>query len=465
MKHRINHKHRTGVTVSMTILAATLFLGFLMAALFKLAASAGTLNEDGLANTQARFAALSAINRAFFELEKNPSWRAGWSTEQPMPQNPTVRYKLKVLDQVTQTQLGGSGAGTLANGTDEVYLFAQGFTDRGAGRALAAAGGTAYRPGAQFSEACFADSQLVLSNTKTDGFDSRVGDHWYNPGETDPEKQTLVALAGDIGGNRDVRLQSAEVDGDLVLPQPEAFTLRNNEYTGPGDLDISGSKIHGKEVKPKSPREVAEVDPPFEDADATKYVDDSNFDSLDISTEPPPEDEPYGRILKPGAYAAVTLTDGKVLTLKPGTYYFRDSFELQGSTLRIEGNGPVKVFIGKQMLVSQSRINPSQVDPDNKNKKPANLQLLFADKGIDPDTNDPASFLTVTESSMNAIALGSVLQAEIDATEYFGALQGSRITAQNSQFHFDRALESLSISDFSKWKLRGLTVLPPETAL
>lgn len=79
------------------------------------------------------------------ELDKNPGWRRGWPDEEPLPQNPNLRYKSKVLDEVKLSLIGGGGDRTLASGADEVYLFAQGFTEEGAGKALADMGGTAYR--------------------------------------------------------------------------------------------------------------------------------------------------------------------------------------------------------------------------------------------------------------------------------------------------------------------------------
>lgn len=465
MSRLTTRRYQTGIAASMTILAAILFLGFLMAALYKVMVSTGSFNEDGLIKAQAKYAAMAAINRGFAELDKDPGWRKGWPNEEPLHQNPYIRYKLKVLESVTQAQLGGQGSGTVASGTDEVYLFAQGFTEKGAGKALAAAGGTAYRPGGLFSEACFADSVLTVISGHTDGFDSRKGDHWYNPDEEDEAKQTLVELSGNVGSNRSVTLQQSEVDGDLILPQPDSFTLKGSQYATQSNVNLSGSVIKGEQVKPKSPREIAEVDPPFDDALATAIVDESNFDDLDNSEEPPLSGKPVAKVLEPGAYGSLSVPPGKVVELHSGTYYFKSSVVLDDAVVTLKGSGAVRIFIGEALTASHSTVNPSHTDADNKNKKPAALQLLFADKRIDPDSGEQYSTFEASNSSINAVALGAKLQVKISDSEYFGAVQGHSIEAQNTDFHYDLALEDLEIREFSKWKLRGITALPPGTTL
>lgn len=460
----------------MTIVAAILFLGFIMAALYKVLMSTGSFNEEGLRKAQARYAALAAINRGFAELEKDPSWRKGWPSEQPLHQNPHLRYKLRVLENVSQAQLSGHAktgplgwtspsSGMVASGPDEVYLFAQGFTEHGAGQALAAAGGTAYRPKGQSSEACFTDGALTIINGSTDGFDSRKGEHWYNPGETDDTKKTLVQLSGHIGSNQSVTLSDTEVDGDLILPKPESFKLKGVSHGATSNLEMSGSTIKGKEIKPKAPREVPEVDPPFEDDNATAILDESNFGDLDDSEEPALPDKPVAKVLKPGAYDALIVPPGKVLELRSGTYYFKSALVLEDVVVTLKGHDEVRIFIGETMSVSNSHINPSSPDPDNRNKKPADLQLLFADKQLVPETEEHFSTFEVSNSTISAVVVGAKLQVKLTDSEYFGAIQSSTIVAESTQFHYDLALEDLELRGFSKWKIRSITALPPETKL
>lgn len=445
----------------MVIIGATIFLGFIISALFKVALSAGNFNDEGLKQTRARYAALAAINRAFAELDRNPGWRRGWPDEEPLPQNPNLRYKLKVLDEVTASQVGGEGDDTIAGAADEVYLFAQGFTEEGAGKALAAMGGTAYRPGAQVGEVCFADGDLLLDGGSVDGFDSRIGDHWYNPTETDPNKLTLVGKSGHVGGNDDIQLNGLTVDGDLIMPDPGSFTLGGTRFRARNNTNVqlNGATILGDQKTPDYPREIAEVTPPFEDT-ATAVIDEAAFDLLVDST-----DNAGAKILDPGAYLSVVVPDSKTVELQSGIYYFQESFSLDGATVVLHGSGPVKVFIGETLVVQNSTINPSAVDPDNKNRKPADLQLLFADKKIYEPTGEEYSVLDVSGSSVNAVVIGANLQARINGTQFFGAVQADAIQASNSNFHYDEALQSLEIDDFSKWKLRGLTALPPGTNL
>lgn len=462
------HKNRTrprAVAVAMTIIAATIFLGFLMSALFKVALMASNFNDRGLKETRAKFAALAAINRAFAELDNNPDWRAGWPDEEPLPQNPEIRYKLKVLEDVEMSLLGSTGSGKLASGADEVYLFAQGFTPEGAGTALAAMGGTAYRPGAQIAEACFADGDLIMEGGSADGFDSRLGDHWYNPLETNAGKQTVQALSGHVGGNDDIRIAGSRIDGDVVMPDPGSFRLGGTYFRRTSDIDVSSADILGSQRTPDSPREVAEVSVPFDDDSPTQVIDDTNYDSLLSSTVVPPAGEPTARVLAPGAYKSVLVPEGETLELQSGVYYFKNSLALDGAKITLNGSGPVKVFIGETFHASNAVVSPSQVDINNNNRKPAELQLLFADESEDPDTEENYSRMIVSNSTINAVAIGAKLRAQIDNSEFFGAVQADYIRAEGSNFHYDLALQDLEIDNFSKWKLRGLTALPSNTTL
>ena len=458
------NNNRRAATLAMTIIAATIFLGFIMSALFKVAISASHFNDEALNDTQAKFAALAGINRAFAELEKNPDWRKGFPDETPLHQNPNLRYKLKVLEEVEQFRLGGLGTGKVASGAEEVYLFAQGFTDEGAGDALAAMGGTAYRPGAAIAEACFADGDLILNGGTVDGFDSRKGEHWYNPGQTDTTKQTLVALSGHVGGNDDIMINGSTIDGDVITPDPGSFSLGGQNFGRNSNVEINGATINGTQQSPDSPREVAEVVAPFDDDSATAVYNDSNFSSLLDSTVVPPPGEDPAKVLPPGAYESVTVPLGKTMELKSGVYYFKDHLALEGATITLNGS-KIKVFIGEDLYVKDSTISPSQVDTNNKNKKPADLQILFADKKEDPDTGEKFSVMYSDNSTINAVCLGSNLQSRLNNSTLFGAVQADRIEADNTNFHYDLALEDLEISNFSKWKLKGLTTLPPGTNL
>jgi hypothetical protein len=460
-----HRKDLRAVTVAMTIIAATLFLGFLMSALFKVAFMASNSNDESLKNTRAKFAALAGINRAFAELEKNPDWRTGWPNEEPLPQNPSLRYKLKVLDDVKMSQLGGVGDEKVASGDEEVYLFAQGFTQEGAGKPLAAMGGTAYRPGAAIAEACFADGDLSMDQGMSDGFDSRIGDHWYNPAETDAAKKTLLGLSGNVGGNRDIYISGATVDGNVVTPDPASFDLGGTSYGSPGNVDIGGATIKGKQETPDSPREVPEVVVPFDDDSATTVYDSSNFDTLKDSKVVPPPDTDPAKVLPPGAYATVSVPSGKTLELQSGVYYFKDSLSVSGATITLNGSGTVKVYVGSTLYASGSNISPSQTDSTNKNRKPSDLQFLFADKKEDPYTGEGYSEMVVQDSTVNAVAIGAKLKASMNNSEYFGAIQANKIRANSVNFHYDKALEDMEVENFSKWKLRGLTNLPPGTTL
>ncbi len=439
---RKHHSRKRGISLTIAILAATIFLGVLMGVLFRTARVGAQYNSDGLRDRQCRYAAYGAIERAFGELERNPDWRDGWPNQEPMPQNPDITYKLKVKTAVPFATLG----------PDEIYLFSQGFYKGESGKALAAMGGTAFRPGGSFTESAFGDSSLALMGGSTsDGFDSRIGDHWYNPSETDAAKLTLVATSGHIGGNDSITLDASSVDGDVILPQPTSFELDGSTQGTRGNVDLSGGGSYsGALQEPNKPRDLPELTAPFDDSLATTVIDATNFISLPGDTDSTP-------LLAPGAYASVSVPSGKTVRLYPGKYYFKDLLSLDNATLQVAGAGDVQIFCGQQMTVlAGSTVNHSTVDPNNLNKKPRNLQILFTGENAQLNIND---------SWVSCAAIGKDLQANLSGSDFFGSINAAEVMANSSKLHYDKDLGNLKVSGFARWQLRGLTNLPPGTNL
>lgn len=432
---------RRGISLTVAILAATIFLGVLMGVLFRTAQVGARYGSDGLRDRQCRYAAYGAIERAFGELDRDPDWRAGWPTPEQMVQNPDISYKLTVRTDVPFATLS----------PNEIYLFSQGYYKGESGRALAAMGGTAFRPGGNFTESAYADRMLNLMDGSTsDGFDSRIGDHWYNPAETDDAKKTLVAKSGHVGGSENVTLDTSTVDGDVILPQPSSYQVLGGTQGQQGALNLLGSASYTGDVyEPNRPRDLPDLSAPFDDSLAIDVIDATNFVSLPADTDSTP-------MLSPGAYASVSIPSGQTVRLFPGEYYFKDSLSLDNATLQIGGTGDVKIFVGQQMTVINSTVNPSAVDPANKNKKPRNLQILFSGE---------VAQLNIDDSWVSCAVIGRELQANVSRSEFFGSLNAADAIINNSNLHYDKDLASLNVSGFAKWELRGLTNLPPGTAL
>lgn len=438
--------HRTpkrGGTLFLTIIGASLLLGVLMSALFSTAKLSSQYALTGSGEIEARYAAHAAIQRAFGELARDPDWRSGWTARTKLVQNPELTYTLEVRNNAFGTPLA----------ENEVFLYAQGYSlDAIEPVPLAALAGTAVRPGGKFGEAGFGFAGLTMkADSVSDAFDSRIGDHWYNPGEDDDDRKTLVADAGHVGSAKLVELHDSKVEGDIVLPDPSSFQLDSTTYSGEAEVVLSGSgEFTGEEQRPKRRREIPKTVSPYPEHTATTSV--LDIEALDV--------EEGHHTLAPGPYNRLEVRQDQTLRLTSGAYFFHE-LDLRGATLVLDrSSGPVKVFIGETASIVDSTVNRSEVDEDNENPKPADFQLLFTDLEEDPTTGTSGSKAAIAGSYFNGVISGKGLQLDVKQSDLFGAVVGKTVTLEASKLHYDQATEDINLSNHAQWRLRDLVTVP-----
>lgn len=439
---------QSGAALFLSIISASLLLGLLMTVLTLSAQNAAKFSVDGAAVLEARYAAYAAIEHAFSKLETEPTWNTGWSTPQSLKQNPDIKYTLAFRNSAYGSHLG----------SNEALLYAEGFSPQSdTPVALAALNCTAVRPSGLFKEAAFGLESLTLSNdSRVDAFDSRIGAHWYNPDETDDELQTVLENKGHVGSGQLIVLDNSIVDGDVILPDPSAFTMEGTAYQGSPKVELVGSgQFQGEEKRPSKPRELPEILPP-------SIRESMNGPITDIDSLSTGGDDGL-RTLDPGAYSRLKVPAGKTLRLVSGDYYFK-TVEVLASEIVIDRDDdghPVRIYVAESLLFDQAKVNESHTSEHGTNPKPKWLQILFTDEAIDPVNEVPYSQCRIQDSSVNAAMVGRYLQAELEASELFGTLSASTIVAKNSKLHYDQALEDFSVDKLSRWKSRSIVEVPP----
>ncbi len=432
-----------GGTLYLTIVGAALLLGVLMSALFSTAKISAQYALTGSGELEARYAAHAAIQRAFGELARDPEWRTGWTTRTQLVQNPELTYTLEVRDNAFGTALA----------ENEVFLYAQGYSIGDLQPVpLAALAGTAVRPGGKFGEAGFGFTEFTMKdNSKSDAFDSRVGDHWYNPDEDDDDRKTLVADAGHVGSAKVVELHDSQVEGDVVLPDPTSFQLDGTTYSGQAEVLLSGSGgFSGEEQRPKKKREIPRTVSPYPEHLAIASV--LDVDTLEVEDSYP--------TLEPGPYNRLEVRQDQKLRLTSGSYFFHE-LDLKGATLVLDrSGGPIKVFVGESASIVDSTINKSQVDEDNENPKPSDFQLLFTDLEQPAGAPTASSKANIVDSYFNGVISGKGLDLEVEGSDLFGAIVGKTVRLDSSKLHYDKATEDIDLSNHAQWRLRDLVSVP-----
>lgn len=439
---------RSGAALFLSIISASLLLGLLMGVLTLSAQNSAQFSVKASPVLEARYAAYAGIERAFSILETNPTWNQGWLTPQSMKQNPDITYTLAFRKSAYGSNLADN----------EVLLYAEGFSPNSDKPvALAALNCTAVRPSGLFQEAAFGLKSLQLSQgSEVDAFDSRKGAHWYNPDETDEELITVLEDKGHVGSGQSIVLDGSIVHGDVILPDPTAFSMEGESYQGTPKVQlVAGGEFKGQEKRPTKPRELPEILPPS--------IRDHLGDPVTDIDALLPGGEHGLRTLDPGAYSRLEVPAGKKLRLVSGDYYFK-SVEITDSEIVIDRdptNASVRIYIADSMSIIGSKINESHTSDDNSNPKPRWLQILFTDEVTDPVTGLTVSRCLLRDSTLNAAMVGRYLEVQLETSELFGTVSANQIEATNSNLHYDQALESFSVESVSRWKSRSVVEVVP----
>ncbi|MCW5870735.1 MAG: hypothetical protein KIS61_25985 [Candidatus Eremiobacteraeota bacterium] len=328
---------------------------------------------------------------------------------------------------------------------------------------------------------------------KKDDKDDKKDDHKMVKGKADVATSTLMQI-GD----------TSKVEGDVFMPQLVKGTATSTVDDGSGGVDTEAATVASvrqklQELDPEMATAMSGVDtsptkttnftgeqkaptvaaakkaavPPYDRAEATTVL--SDFPAKKRKDE-------WGNdvwdtaILEPKAYKSVSVPSGQKLKLKPGRYYFADTFEINGE-IEVDDwdRGDVVIYVGKKMLVgSGGRVN-FQGDP-------AQVQVYFTDEDtgetetttstatttIDPETGLPVSGVSAKaagysrltmapDAKATMVAQGNNLIAKLDKARLLGSVSGEAVWLKNgSTIEYDTNLADRQMAGSSPWRLQGV---------
>ena len=166
------------------------------------------------------------------------------------------------------------------------------------------------------------------------------------------------------------------------------------------------------------------------------------------------------RSLDPGAYSVVDVPEGATLKLTSGIYFVRDGMRLDGARLVVEAaRGPVYLYIGKELTLRNSRLNPDDVGPDtfaageSTSGLPSNLRVLMCGNG---STAAKATLSMTDGSAAWMVITGRGLNASITNSALYGNVRGQRVEVSNGVVHYDEGLGSVALDANVVWSNEGL---------
>ena len=286
-----------------------------------------------LGTERAQAAADSGLVLALQALEANSSY-PGQAEPVVLGEGPET-YQVQVFRN-PKTMLSGQ---TIPG--DCIYIVSQGAfrsTTRRRATALVRVGssGTKGLPGA------FSSSMSISNGAWIDSYDSRQGA--FKKGGSQARVVTNSSKAGSIqitGGARIAGSISVGVEGKVDATAPNGSTMGKNTTI----WKDWGASYGAAEVQ-KTPLDLPTIEAPG---------------------KPGSKDVDLGwnaKTLEPGSYDAVKIRNGASITLGPGTYIFDKLDIAGGATIKLSGDGPVKIYIWDEMNVSNgSRVSSSDVSP------------------------------------------------------------------------------------------------------
>jgi hypothetical protein len=268
----------------------------------------------------------------------------------------------------------------------------------------------------------------------TDAYDSRVGTYASQATNADAAG-SYAQPGGSVGSNGDI-----ELDGTTVW-------VRGNAIPGPGqEVVISGSPTVTGDMAPRT--FALEMDPaPYADFEAA--LNDNDNQSLTHGGN-------GNRVRYNAANYSLEVAGNTSVTMKAGTYFFRDFSMKGGSTLNV--TGPVTIYVtGSVDIGAGANIVASQ---------PADVQLIVHPYALPTNRPAPSEALVKVNggSQVTWTMYGPGASLDIGGGNHFyGAAVGQVVELQgNNTFHYDKALGAtvrLSVATLERLYWREVT--PP----
>lgn len=403
---------------------------------------------------------------------------------------------------------------------DTVYLQATGKNlEDGVTKAVAGMVGLARRVRPVFDDAAYAESRMWLQGSSTvDAWNSASGGS-YNPGpgvgkpgKASNVEDSKATVGGDGVINGAITIGgTTKVDGHVVVGPRSTYSTSTTAWGGTGSSSGGASPTPTSAPTPvvisksaqilsgTSPKVVTNNKPTNVPTFRANYTDsdaDAGGNFVVPSLPPPPDPPPPkykppspNKTLAPGAYDSVTVKPGRVLVLKSGTYYFKNSLDVKDASIVVDATSgdPCTVFIGGKATIVGSSVNtggravnlqmcftdhPSDPNPTtNVNDIHTELNKLFGGgdnglgtkifKGLVPNPKVPpknfgVSFADFEGSKVQACVAGKNLEGKFTSTDLYGAAMGHDLIGTNANFHQDLSLQGASLLTAGNWRLEGV---------
>lgn len=315
---------------------------------------------------------------------------------------------------------------------------------------------------------------------------ARLNGH-YRVGPEAPQGANLFGLdSGSSDGSTTTNPRFGGSDGETSYP----ITTASSEEQVAGQEPSGGTGLgETKAIKDTKATEVPVFKSPVADEDVLAAVTlDNKWTKKEDKWGKEYNAPPAPTALAPGGYESVTVPKDQTLVLKPGVYFFRDEFLVEGGTVTTTGSGPAMVFCGKKAKFINAQVN----EPG----KTSSLQLCFTDDITDEDElnttvdllkdklgignnelevdkfRDDISPKSIGKSGeerrgysqleisgtteVHGSISGHNLVSVMNGGEIFGSIMGNVIYGENSKVHQDLALKGSNLMAAGGWKLEGV---------
>ena len=464
---RHSAKSRSGsilvIVMLITVLLFSLTLVVGQDALQNMGSTSGTMDRK-----QARYAAFAGLQLALAQL--NNTTDEHWASAAPVvmpgiiPGNPRLTFEVEIRNNI----YGDIAASIVPKGAVKLDSRAL-FGDSGVTRKVSGLSGTAIQYNPSFDQAVLSSTVSLVNGSQSIAFDfTKYTDRsqgvamnatdtaaaqdstWKKGGKVVSNEHITVDTAGFINGDVSFQNETTTTGGILGGTAPTTPLIKTVHYSGER-VTSAGNTIpaarapydKASATTDKLSFKGAPIYNTWYDKDGKKHVD-------LVGYQPVP--------LDPGPYNNITVPAGETMQLHKGTYYFADTFTVNGSVV-LDGSGQVIIYVGKKMVVNSG-------GDVNFNGNPRDIQTYFTDEDKTPDPTDklplPTTFsvsrLEMDGGKATMLVAGAKLRAKIDhSSRLLGALvSDTALFNDKSTAEFDSNLAGQASLLKSEWKLTGI---------
>ncbi len=471
-----DRKQRAGYAFLTIVLITALFLG-LAGAMGSQILTSLSATKKRLGSSTSRFAAYSGLQNALQELKKD----AGWNEDiigALMPGSNDLSYTVQVTNNTDEArsdpsfdsgELDAQGNMTAPDGTKvpprAVYCAAMGIHNGQDGVRLHAMAGMVGQSQPQLTHGAFSENLLAMSgNSQSKSYDP--DNITFSPdsnGRVSVSDATQFHDLGDVGTNRNVSLtDSAMVSGVVFRPSGSSITS-----SAIAELDAHAT---GDSRTLTDPVKVPEYsDPTVIPVNSQSMNVAPGPAAMTVAPQSATSSEPSA-LDAPTVYRTLYVAEGGTCDVAPGTYFFPDGIDLQGTlraTSAVDNDHPIIFYVGNSAEIGPSAlVNPGGIT--------RNFQVYFVDRDTLSSPNSlqqaggtPQTFKMTGDSQFFGTVVGHTVKGDLSSNaQLFGAFLGrSMSTSGNAQIVFDESLAEEPLEVSAGIGLSGVTEPKPSAIL